>query len=58
LILPISGADIQLGREIVGLADVITFALVLAFEGNHIGPGGEFDRALERNWRSCVQKMT
>src|SRR6478736_1227261 len=52
LILPISGVDIQLGREVVGLADVITFALVLASEGNHIGHGSEFDRALERNWRS------
>jgi hypothetical protein len=58
LILPISGTVIQLGREVVGLADVITFALVLAFEGNHIGLGSEFHRALERNWRSCVQKMT
>jgi len=39
LILLISGVETQLGREVVGLADVITFALVLAFEGNHIGLG-------------------
>ncbi|MGM4895000.1 hypothetical protein [Tardiphaga sp. 839_C3_N1_4] len=35
--------DIQLEREVVGLADVIAFALVLAFERNHIGHGSEFN---------------